>query len=52
MTEILLGALIFAGLVGVFYAVEHWADLEIDEHEAMTFEPEQAQETDEDTDHG
>lgn len=39
MTELLISALLFALLMGLFYGVEHWAEVDIDEHEELTRQP-------------
>ena len=43
MTELLLGALVFAVAMGLFYGLEHWSEIDIDEHEALTREPGEAE---------
>ena len=41
MTELMLGTLVFAVLMDLFYVVEHWSEIDIDEHEEMTHKPEE-----------
>jgi len=36
VTELVLGAIVFAILMALFYGVEHWAEVDIDEHEELT----------------
>ena len=43
VTELLLGALVFAVAMGLFYGLEHWSEIDIDEHEALTREPGEAE---------
>ena len=41
VTELMLGTLVFAVLMDLFYVVEHWSEIDIDEHEEMTHKPEE-----------
>ena len=52
MTELVLGAIVFALLMGLFYGVEHWAEVDIDEHEELTREADESAHHTENNKHG
>lgn len=52
MTELVLGAIVFAILMALFYGVEHWAEVDIDEHEELTRKHEESAHHTENNRHG